>query len=269
MMHGPSRYPFRFPTDPEIASIGRSYDSDEKIRENSDIFTRFWAANMEKQPSRYQGELHGFIIHAHCWVLLSRITGATPIPTEINLKHLVLSSRKYWRNQKLRGLVSGRIRWFSPDQVLQVPNQYGCDFYQNPLMIPALQEVITREKSRAGNMQSRPGLTGFPLEINTMISEWVCPIDYILKDVKNMRNMVLAFQWKLPDWFWRRRLMLNEDSLFELDILQKSGSPVDWQILRLDLMDLLLDQEWYSRSGLPNRKRIIKNILTIKELGVS
>ncbi|KAJ6017492.1 hypothetical protein N7451_000871 [Penicillium sp. IBT 35674x] len=261
MMQGSSCYPCRFPKGPEIASIGRSYESDEMIRQNSDIFTRFWAAKTGRQPSRYHGELLGFIIHAHCWILLSRITGAPPIPTEFCLHE---------NTGEIKSCVDlSRINRFRPDQVLEVPNTYGCDFYQNPLVIPALQKVITREKSRAGNTQSRPGLNIFPMEIKIMISEWVCPIDYILNDIENIQNVVIAFQWKSPDWFWRGRLKLKEGLLFELDILRNSGSPVDWQTLRLDLMDLLLDQEWYSRCGLPNRERIIKHILAIKDLGVS
>lgn len=265
---------FYFPKDPEIARIGgkatlRPYDAgDEKIRYDRDILTKFRAATMGRQP-HYKGDVQGFIIHAHCWVLLNRVLEAMPEPTEIKLKRLVLSSRKYWRNQKLHGLEDYRIEWYMPDQALEPPYENCCDIYQNPLVIPALQEVITREKTRAAKDQMGSGINKFPMEINILISEWVCPVDCILKDVENMRNMLLTFQWQLPTWFWRRRLQLKEDIFFELELLRKSGCPVNWEILKLDLLGLHLDEGWYSGSGLPNRERIINNILAIKDLGVS
>ncbi|KAJ5809933.1 uncharacterized protein N7503_002151 [Penicillium pulvis] len=264
-----------FPKDPDIARIGvkvklgADHSRDKKTSLDSDIFTEFWAASMGRQPPHYKGNVHGFIVHAHCWALLNRVLGATPRPTEIRLKKLILSSRKYWRNQKLHGLEDYNFHQSIANQARAPQYEHGCDIYQNPLVIPALQEVITREKTRAAKDRIRPGLSKFPMEINILISEWVCPVDCTLEDITDMRNMLLAFQWRLPDWFWRRRLNINENLIFELDILRKSGSPVDWQILKLGLMGLHLDPKWYSRSGLPNRERIIRNILAIKDLGVS
>jgi len=269
MMQNSKKNPIQFPNNPEIASIGGIAGLDSCYgKYDSDIFTRFWVANMERQPSHYKGGLHGFLIHAHCWVLLTKTIGATPIPTEIQVRKLVLSSRKHWRDHKLHGLVDMRTLCMLNKEV-SLLYTYGCDIYENPPFIPALQEVITREKNRAWNAQIRPGLNKFPMEINIMISEWVCPVDYILKDIGDMRNLLLAFQWKLPDWFWKRRLKAKEYLFFELDVLRKSGSPVNWQILKLDLMSLYSDQGWYSRSGLANRERIFKNILAIKDLGLS
>jgi hypothetical protein len=60
------------------------------------------------------------------------------------------------------------------------------------------------------------------MELTVLISEYVCPEDYTLDDVEDMRNMLLAFQWNLPDWFWRR--WFREDLFFELNILMKSTS---------------------------------------------
>lgn len=266
---------FYFPNDPEIARIGGKADlgayhaGDEKTRYDRDVFTGFRAASMGRQPPHHKGNVHGFIIHAHCWALLNRVLGATLIPTEIKLKKLVLSSRKYWRNQKLQKLDDWQLERCKADQALEPPYEHGCDIYQNPLVIPALQKIITCEKARAAKDRIRPGLSRLPMEIDILISEWVCPVNCTLKETRDMRSMLLAFQWKLPDGFWRRRLNINEDLFFELNILRKSGSPVNWQILKLDLMGLHLDEEWYSRSGLPNRGRIIRNILAIKDLGVS
>lgn len=84
-----------------------------------------------------------------------------------------------------------------------------------------------------------PRFSKLPIELAVLISEWACPADYTLDDVENTRNMLFAFQWNLPDCFCRRRL--KEDLFFKLDILKKTSSPVNWQILRLDLMGLVSD----------------------------
>lgn len=38
-------------------------------------FTQFYAASIGWQPSQYKEKLHGYIIHAHCWVLFGRVEG--------------------------------------------------------------------------------------------------------------------------------------------------------------------------------------------------
>jgi hypothetical protein len=61
---------------------------------------------------------------------------------------------------------------------------------------------------------------------------------------------------------WHRRL--RKDLFFELDILGKSNSSVDLQMLRLDVMSLVSDRTWYATRGLANRERIFKKIVAIK-----
>lgn len=132
--------------------------------------------------------------------------------------------------------------------------EYGCDIYKNPLIVPEVQKAIdSAMKTKEKRMQSRRSLV--PLEVAIMIAEWTCPINYTPADVKNTRNMLSAWQWKLPDWFWKRRL--KEDIFIELKLLEESNYPVDWQALWLDLMGLVSDREWYFYSGLPNRDRVL------------
>lgn len=189
---------------------------------------------------------------------LGRVLGA--LPTETKLRTFIVSSRKHWRKEKLHGLADHSIRWVKPNQALS-EFQHGCDIYQNPLLIPALQEVITRAET---SHYIYPRFSKLPAELTVLISEWVCPIDYTSDDAENTRNMLLVFQWKLPAWFWQNRL--NEDLFFELDVAWKSISPVNWQTLGLDLMCLVSDRS----SGLANRKRIFKDIVAVKSaLGMS
>lgn len=217
---------------------------------------------MSKQPTQYKGKLLGFIIHAHCWVLFHQALGARP--TDINLAKFIKSSRNHWRKEKLQGLEDCNVGYVEPNQSLS-ELEFGCDIYQNPVVIPALQEVITR--ANTGD-SIYPHFSKLPLEVIILISEWVCPTDYDLDDVENIRNMLFAFQWNLPDWFWRRRL--QEDLFFELDILRKSSSPVNWQMLGLGLMGLVSDRTWYTTRGLANRERILRNVVAIgRGLGMS
>ncbi|CAG7934843.1 unnamed protein product [Penicillium nalgiovense] len=107
-----------------------------------------------------------------------------------------------------------------------------------------------------------PRCSHVPLEVATMIAEWTCPIYYTPADMKNTRNMLSAWQWTLPDWFWKVRL--KEELFIELNSLRESNHSIDWQALRLDLMALVSDRVWYVSSGLPNRERVIGFMTAIK-----
>lgn len=258
MLQEASTNPHHLPKDPAVARIGgRKY-----ARYDKQVFTEVYAAKMGRQPSRFKGKPLGFIIHAHCWVLFGRALGA--MPTEIKLRKFIQSSRNHWRKEKLDGLYDCNVGWVKPKEALSEV-EFGCDIYQNPVVIPALQEAIARAET-CHSMY--PCLSKLPIEIAVLVSEWVCPVDYTLDDIENLRNMLSAFQWTLPDWFWRRRL--RENLFFELDILRKSSSPVNWQMLRLDLMCLVSNRTWYTTRGLANRERILRNVVAIgRGLGMS
>jgi hypothetical protein len=57
---------------------------------------------------------------------------------------------------------------------------------------------------------------------------------------------------------------LKEELFVELDSLRESNYSIDWQALRLDLMALVSDREWYVSSGLPNRERVTGFMTAIK-----
>lgn len=159
----------------------------------------------------------------------------------------------------------------NPNQAIPELEHEG-DIYQNPVIIPALQDIITRAIKRPFTTTPRVYFNKLPTEVNFLISEWACPIDYTSDDVRNIRNMLLAFGWDLPDWFWLRRL--SEEFFFELDILRNSSSPppsrMNLQLLRLDVMRLTFDRTRYPHCGLANRQRIYRNIVAIKRgLGIA
>lgn len=234
---------------------GRTTARHDNIR-----FTSFYAANVGRQLAHLHSKRIGYIVHAHCWVLFERILGTQL--TQRNLAKFVRSSRKYWRKSKLFGLSSLNACEAEPTQIPRTL-KYGCDIYQNPLAIPAVQKVIDVAKVEAERPNYWFRKTSFPLEISVLIAERVCPVNHTGNDIKNTENMLLAFQWKLPDFFWRVRL--NEDLFIELDELKKAKSLVDWQVLRLGLMSLVSDREWYFSSGLGNRERVLGIMVGIKK----
>ncbi|OKP08609.1 hypothetical protein PENSUB_5596 [Penicillium subrubescens] len=228
------------------------------------------AARPGRQPVKYKGKRLGFIIHAHCWVLFGR-TIETPL-IEINLERFIKALRSHWRKSKLKDLVDDKFYLTPGPNQVSPELQLGCDIHRNPVIVPVLQKVITDALNR-DDFSTHPQacFDRLPAELTHLISEWVLPIEYTSDDVRNMRNMLLAFGWDLPGWFWRRRLA--EDLFFELEVLRKSCFPppawMKLQMMRLDVMYLTFDRTWYPHSGLANRKRILESIVAIKNgLGI-
>ncbi|KAJ5595355.1 uncharacterized protein N7459_001563 [Penicillium hispanicum] len=245
--------PYHFPDNPALARIGGKKNAPYDERK----FTPFYAAQFNKRPAQYRGKLLGFIVHANCWVLFGRVL--EPGPTGIKLAKFIRASRRYWRDNKLDGMYDYNINWAEPRQPLPELD-YECDIFQNPL-VPAVQKAIDHAKNE--NHRLYPYFDRVPMEIAIMISEWVCPIKYTEDDIRNMRNTLLAFHWKLPDLFWRARL--DEDLFSELGMLDDATAPLNLQSLRLDLMSLVLDPTWYNSSGLANRKRVLGIMVGIKK----
>lgn len=73
---------YNFPNDPNIARFGGRTNA----RYDPQIFTECAAATAGRQPPDHKGKRLGFIIHAHCWVLISRAIKVSP--TEIKLENL-------------------------------------------------------------------------------------------------------------------------------------------------------------------------------------
>ncbi|KAJ5396316.1 uncharacterized protein N7487_010619 [Penicillium crustosum] len=244
---------------PDNQTVGR-----RRINQYDNLsFTEFYAANIGRQPSQYKGKLLGYLVHAHCWVLFGRVEGLKL--KEAKLAKLVQVCRKYWRNNKLWQLADYDVRFIEPRQVL---SEFEHDFaiYQNPLVVSEVQKAMNcagiegLRESRSRHLPSH--FRSIPLEVAVLIAEWVCPIKYTLDDIKNTGNMLLVFEWKLPDWFWRGRL--DERLFIELDKLKKARSPVSWQ-LRLNLMCLIVDRARFSSNGLASRERVLGVILDLEE----
>ncbi|KAJ5211011.1 hypothetical protein N7491_010827 [Penicillium cf. griseofulvum] len=209
---------------------------------HTQMFTQFYAADIERQPRRLKGKTIGFVVHAHCWTLFDRVEGLGFNNT--NLAKLVRICRNYWRKSE----------WWG------ISVTYPLSVSQSPLIVPAIQQAMESAKTDYDHPTS--GLDILPLELRVLISEFICPItDYTMSDVQNLRNMLLGFGWELPKWFWRVRL--DERLFFELGIYSEDPS-ADWK-LRLELMSLVADRSRLGSSGLANRERIIGIMLALKD----
>ncbi|KAJ9489150.1 hypothetical protein VN97_g4136 [Penicillium thymicola] len=104
-----------------------------------------------------------------------------------------------------------------------------CTNCQNPLSVLKVEEAIQRNRIRGK----------VPLHVGF--------------EVQNTRNLLEAFQWTLPDGYWQKRC--DPSLLLEVKELKKTNTQVDWQALGLDLMSLLVEDEF--TSGLRNREHTL------------
>lgn len=221
---------------------------------DTQMFTQFYAADIERQPRAYKGKAIGYVIHAHCWVMLGRVEGLGF--NNANLSKLIKICRKYWQDNTWWGIYSGYPSY--PDYKSSL--RCKTDLTQSPLFVPAIQQAMDSAKSEWYHPFS--GLSILPLDLVVLISEFVCPItEYTANNVQNLRNMLFGFGWVLPGWFWRVRL--DENLFFELEKSSESRS-TDWKV-RLNLMSLITDRSRLASSGLANRERVLGIMFALKE----
>ncbi|KAJ5184212.1 hypothetical protein N7492_001828 [Penicillium capsulatum] len=207
----------------------------------------------------------GYVVHAHCWVLFGQVVEGGIARVEANLDVFVRAAQHFWQKDRLRDAEHHLIRFgdIPPD-----PNSSSRAhkerrvlrlYCQNPLFVLKLEEAIQRNRIRQiGNR--RVGFGDFPLELAIMIIDTVCPAEYTAIEVQNARSLLEAFQWTLPDGYWRKRCDVSP--LFEVKRLVKTKARVDWQALGLDMMSLLVEDE--VNSGLRAREYVLSLMDGIK-----
>lgn len=197
----------------------------------------------------------GYILHAHCWLLLSQriCESMKPKVESLDLDRLVRTARS-----------------FPPAPSWQERNYCSTS---NPLVIPRVQSAVAlaeravtrtrKAKTSALQLiqstqpaQSTHPMNTLPLDIATLIADYICPLHYSNWHASSLRNLLSIFEWTLPESFWRRRI--DEELFFELQDIRKSDSNAhfDWQTLRLELM-LLQEYTLHHRSGLELRSHVL------------
>jgi hypothetical protein len=236
-------------------------------------------------------ERPGYLVHAHCWVLLGHVIEGGIVRIELNLDAFVQAACHFWKKDSRvicdyedrivneissdsdeLSLESVELSFDSvelppdPDEI--PPESYSTSpfsrkreerFFRkmrardlNPLFVPKLEEAMQRNRIR-GKVHLHVGFGSFPLDLAILIIDAVIPAKYTAIDVQNARNLLEAFRWTLPDGYWQKRC--DSSLLFELKNLKKTKSQMDWQALGLDVMSLLIEDK--TTSGLMNRERVL------------
>ncbi|OKL60901.1 hypothetical protein UA08_03221 [Talaromyces atroroseus] len=97
-----------------------------------------------------------------------------------------------------------------------------------------------------------------PLEVAMQIVEAAK-----LSSIADTRNMLTAFEWRLPDSYWQSKC--DMDLIFEYDDLRKTNALVDWQFLALATEELLENPGWFDNSGLRIRRQTFDFLKQIKD----
>ncbi|KAG2414037.1 hypothetical protein HFD88_003228 [Aspergillus terreus] len=271
--------PFRYiPPDPQTARILGTARGSNKASISFCMATMF-----EPDLNREMGRRIGYPVHVHCWMLMDRVIGHDAVKEHLSVfieaLHNFWSTRsdiwgidlvhepeespcydegdQYWlRRHRIR---DPPLRW--------LPKVHGPG---NPVHIQGMEALIARatqtsDSDADAQPQRRYGsiFANVPLEIVEYM------VDVILETQPNsegapddIRNMLEAFQWKLPGSYWRSRCPVN--LLFELDDLSQKGATVNWGEVWFELEQLLFRREWYCESGLKNRGRTLKMLYDLK-----
>lgn len=281
--------PDPIPRDPQKARIGDV----TKIPSNGKGFDRFLHVNMQRPELNDRNGLLGYMVHAHCWVLLDRVIGHALIKG--NLKIFVDAIQNFWmKNRALWNHMQFDYNYddpfYSARKHLRETSQFtGCpcrgrprieheceidpiryvDMTKNPVIVPEIQSLINRavRDHSKDDVLRRPQqaiVFDIPLEIAMMtVNIMYNDIYYSQASIDDLRNMLTAFRWKLPDSYWKRRC--KKDLIFEVDDLIRSrNQTIDWQFLCLGIEELLLTDGWYDNGGLKNCGRTLKLLKGLK-----
>lgn len=264
------------PRDPQKARIGSSL-----VNPEASSCTFFWEADVLHPENNQNAPLEqiGYSVHAHCWVLVGRIIGLDLI--KANLKLFLTAVEQFWaQNADLwdRSLSRAEANYdrqldACPDDSSDLPSETESEIYdsydvilcQNPAVVPRIQEII--EQATQSHSESPPQPTPsslvshVPLDIAIQIVE--CSK---LVGIKDTRNMLAAFGWRLPDSYWKKSC--NMDLIFEYADLHKANCPVDWQFIGLATEELMGDPKWKNDSacGLGTRLWIFRQLEQIKSV---
>ncbi|KAJ5187907.1 hypothetical protein N7449_010901 [Penicillium cf. viridicatum] len=211
-------------------------------------------------------ERPGYLVHAHCWALFDQVIEGGVARIEANLDVFVQAVQHFWQKDRLRHTHDYQVGWCIQHEIPSDSDSPGpsycemkedalhnlCTNCQNPLFVLKFEEAIQRNRIR-GKVHLQVGFGNFPLDLAILIIDTVCPAKYTAIEVQNARNLLEAFQWTLPDGYWQKRC--DSSLLFEVKKLKKTKAQVDWQALGLDLMSLLVEDEF--TSGLRNRERVL------------
>ncbi|KAB8265812.1 hypothetical protein BDV32DRAFT_144335 [Aspergillus pseudonomiae] len=233
----------RVPTDPQRARI---FGPVRKGSRNVDF--RMARIVYDTEPD-IPKERIGYPIHAHCWLLLDRVIGHEIVKK--NLREFGRAVDAYW----WRNLGNwGTGLWHHEDEMLFYGTQAGhLSCYGKP---------ATRECTDV-HLRGHSAIVDLPLDIAILIVDLIYGSrPRSMERLIDTRNLLEAFQWKLPETYWKTRC--DYWLVFEMDDLIREKRALNWSRFCLGL-ELLLERGWYCNSGLRTRQRALTSLGGIKE----
>ncbi|KAH8703912.1 hypothetical protein BGW36DRAFT_444468, partial [Talaromyces proteolyticus] len=248
------------PRDPHKARIG-----DANNLAYRSLCTRFQPIDMYRSGKNKNAKQIGYIVHAHCWLLVGRYIGIEII-TE-NLKIFVKAVEQFW-TQNIHLWMTAP---YNKDIELVERSEDDGDVessdddyipvraWRNPAIVPEIQTIIEQATRVVHQSQPTTTMSWIPLDIAIQVVEITR-----LASATDTQNMLAAFGWRLPDSYWQS--CCDMELIFEYGDLRKSNTAVDWQFLVLETEKLSEDDDWCKRSGLRTRRRIFQFLPQIRSI---
>lgn len=268
--------------DRESSNITRpKFDNDDR---DSDWFIPELNFLNSKNENLYP---RGHVVHAHCWILIERIIGPE---AENNLELLLKICRERfhqnpydiheYRDPETNEPTSQpTTRWWNPMQSLSsLDSDVSKDPRQSiplrdPLNIPEIERLINhsaQNKAREVTKRKSRKWSCFVTDSSSLsterlrsswyyqVTELSCELVFLILDNlschTDIRNALVAFNWKVPEVYWKSRMPTN--LIFELQGEQRLE--LDWKFLCLGIRRLM------EQPNLQNRKRVIELIEEIR-----
>ncbi|KAL2839119.1 hypothetical protein BJY01DRAFT_219435 [Aspergillus pseudoustus] len=139
----------------------------------------------------------------------------------------------------------------------------------SPLRPPKLQAILEQVAGwgrKAEEQIVKPTLRKphLPLEVQIMIIDELYKVPHFNRNrVRDVRNLLRAFQWTLPDQYWISRC--NLDLGFDIMGIPNMENVTDWGDFCTTLQYKLPGSTWWCTSGLALREAVLYRLKVVKE----
>ncbi|KAL4882475.1 hypothetical protein BJY04DRAFT_217385 [Aspergillus karnatakaensis] len=239
----------------------------------------YYMANiMGHDENREAGQRIGYPVHAHCWKLANQIIG--PGMVKPNLAVLVQSIESFWQNNfanwKFRPGTCALKHDQRPRRRRVQKHEWGTARFHGPAMVNepegllrirdleavATRYIVTNQPHRQPTPSLASSYTNIPVDIAMNIMDMVLgdsrPGYVQEQSIRDARNTLAAFQWKLPDEFWIARTMEAQSML----LIGNGGARddlvnLDWNRFGPAYYSLTRRPHWLEKSGSNHLARVL------------
>lgn len=237
---------------------------------------------------------HGRVVHANCWMLIERTVGPEAednleLLLEICRERFHENPYDIHEYREIKGNMyeptsEPTRQWWNPLDPLSLldPNRHHPDIpedprqsipLRDPLNIPEIPRLIrfcaqnkaretTKRKTRKWSSDiSCPSSSRERIRSAQYYQVTQLPCDILFLVLDNLsrradiRNAIMAFNWKVPDVYWKARV--PTDIIFELEG-QHLSDDFDWKCFGMGIVGLL------EQPNLRNRQRVLRLVDEIR-----